>query len=455
MRLFKSHPFKSPQFSALWQQTMPMLIGLFAIMGSQLVDGAFIGQLGARELAVVGFSIPIYQLIIGIQVGLGVATTASISNALGENKRLYAKYLGTIVLFIGAVSITVLVLVLWYFQESTALYLGADRSLLSLLRSYWFPWLFSCWLGAILYFGYSICRSHGETVIPGKVMVITSILNIGLDPLFIFTLDMGLAGAAWATCAAFIIGNFIIFQMIIRRKYIAILCDVRQAKQGIVGIVKFTIPAMLSQFIPPISAMIVTIIIASFGDVAIGAWGLASRIEYISIILILALTMAMPPMIGMFRGKHQIDEIYELVKVAIGTILFCQTILALIIFCFANPITTLLTNDTGVEWLLHQYLWLVPISYGALGVCMICVSACNAMGMPTSALLISIIRLFGCYLPLIWIGAQQLGLLGVFIGASLGNILSGIAGWLMFLQQYPRLAEKTRLAQKTRMAQRS
>lgn len=57
-----------------------------AIMSSQLIDSAFIGQLGAQPLAVVGFSIPIYQLIIGIQVGLGIATTASISNAIGANK---------------------------------------------------------------------------------------------------------------------------------------------------------------------------------------------------------------------------------------------------------------------------------------------------------------------------------------------------------------------------------
>lgn len=439
--------FKTQQFKALYQQTWPMLLGLFSIMASQLVDSAFIGQLGSQPLAIVGFSIPIYQLVIGIQVGLGIATTASISSAIGSNRKLYAKYLGTLVLFIGIITISLLCFLLWYYQEGISYFLGAESSLFQLLRTYWFPWLLSCWLGAILYFGYSICRSHGETVLPGKVMVITSLLNIILDPIFIFTFNMGLAGAAWTTCVSFIIGCFIIFRAIIQKPYIAILCNFSRAKKGIYTIVKFTIPAMLSQFIPPVSAILVTVVIASYGDFAVGAWGLANRIEYISIILILALTMALPPMIGNLKGRNKIPEIFFLVKTAMNTIICFQLAITILIIIISKPVANLLSVNSEVESLLLHYLWIVPVSYGALGVCMICVSASNAMGLPRSALIISILRLFGCYLPLIWLGSEIYGLLGIFIGATIGNFLSGIVGWSMFLQQYKKVGRL--LTQKT------
>jgi len=434
--------FKSSQFTALYQQTMPMLVGLLAIMSSQLIDGIFIGQLGAKSLAVVGFTNPIYQLVIGIQVGIGIATTACISNALGANKYLFAKHLAALVLIIGIVTITLLCGLLWHFQQAISTYLGAEQSLFQLLRSYWFPWLISCWLGAILYFGYGICRSHGETLISGRVMVLTSIINVILDPLFIFSFNMGMAGAAWATCFSFIIGCLIVFRTILRRRLIALPFALKRLQQGVITIVKFAIPATLGQFIPPVSAMLVTMVIASYGDIAIGAWGLINRLESIVIILILALTMALPPMVGKLKGKKQYQEIYHLIKIAVTLIIGFQLLVALVLLVSANPIARLMTSSDEITVLLQQYLWIVPISYGALGVCMVCISACNAMGVPRPALMMSLLRLFGCFLPMVWLGSELYGLLGVFIGATIGNFLSGMVGWSIFLQQYDQLREQ-------------
>ncbi|WP_196492369.1 MATE family efflux transporter [Psychrosphaera haliotis] len=103
-------------------------------MGSQLIDSAFVGQLGAQPLAVLGYSIPIYQVVIGIQVGLGIAATASISNALGSSNRAYAKSLGSIILLIGTIVITLLCIGLWLFQEPIAIGLGAETRTISSLE---------------------------------------------------------------------------------------------------------------------------------------------------------------------------------------------------------------------------------------------------------------------------------------------------------------------------------
>ncbi|MCC4832745.1 MATE family efflux transporter [Shewanella sp. 10N.7] len=431
----------SSQFKALFDQTLPMLVGLLAIMGSQLIDSAFIGQLGDEPLVIVGFSIPIYQLIVGVQVGIGIAATACMSTAIGENKIRYARFLSAIILTMGSVLLMLLCGLLWFFQQEVVTALGGDASIFNQLRNYWLPWLISCWLGAILYFGYSISRAFGDTNIPGNVMVITSIINIVLDPIFIFTFDMGMSGAAWASCVAFAIGLIIIFNSIKDKHFIALPTKLNVIKMGVSSISKFTAPAMVSQFIPPVSAIVVTALVATFGHAAIASWGLASRVEYLLIILILAMTMALPPMIGKLKGQKNYTEINALVKTAVSVILGFQLLLALLFILAAEPVSALLTTDDGISALLSQYLALVPISYGALGVCMICVSASNAIGLPSFALAISLIRLLACYLPLVWLGAEFHGFYGVLIGATVGNFLAGFTSWQLFKRQLAKVAK--------------
>ena len=223
------------------------------------------------------------------------------------------------------------------------------------------------------------------------------------------------------------------------RYFIAIPKNLTRVEEGIRSIIQFAIPATLSQFLPPLSAMLVTVIVASYGELAKAAWGLANRIEYIAIIVILALTMSLPPLIGRLKGQKEIEGIVKLVKVAVGLVIVVQVVLSAFIMMLSEAITGLLTYDADIASYLHYYLWLVPISYGALGVCMICVSACNAMGVPKPALTASLLRLFGCYLPSIWIGSKLFGLLGGYLGASFGNILSGVVGWSIFFYHYNKL----------------
>lgn len=419
-----------------------MLVGLIAIMSCHLIDSAFVGQLGPNHLAVIGFSLPIYQLVIGVQVGLGIATTAIISRALGANNECYAKNLAALVVTSGFILILALCLSLWLNQTAIVGLLGADTELQPLFDQYWAPWLFSCWLGAMLYFGYSIFRAQGETLLPGKVMVLTSIINILLDPLFIFYFDMGLAGAAWATCVAFFSGCLIIYYQIAQQHLVQIPKHPSIITKGLRQLFAFTASSMTSQFIPPISAMFATVIVASHGDLVVAAWGLGSRIELLSIIVILALTMALPPMVGRLRGSKEIDQIHELVKTSIKFVLLWQLLIASILALGSIPISGVFTDNQLVAETFSFYLWIVPLSYGALGVCMIMVSVCSAMGMPNMSIVISIVRLFVCYLPALWIGSKLADTNGLFTGVVIGNITAGYLSWRIYKNLISSLLNK-------------
>ncbi len=113
----------------------------------------------------------------------------------------------------------------------------------------------------------------------------------------------------------------------------------------------------------------------------------------------------------------------------------------MITFIAADPLALLMTSDAQVTHVLEMHLMIVPISLGSLGVCMLMVSICNALGKSYTALTISALRLFLFFLPCLWVGAQLGGIQGLLIGACLGNILAGIAAYLTYRKTIRKLTE--------------
>ncbi|WP_148864998.1 MATE family efflux transporter [Marinobacter fonticola] len=421
--------------------TWPMLFGVLSLMSFQLADSVFIGQLGRDPLAALGFTVPMQQLIIGLQVGLGIATTAIISRTLGAEDVTRAERLGGLVVLLGGGLVLVLVATLWFCREWIMGLLGADDALLPLISAYWVPWLGAAWLGAMLYFGYSVSRSHGDTKLPGYMMVFTSLLNIALDPLYIFVFGWGLPGAALATITAFGTGCLVVYPKLIRRGWLRF--DLAQLALGkatrqLSGIMA---PAMLSQLMPPLAASLATALVAGFGTAAVGAWGLGTRLEFFSIVVVLALTMSLPPMIGRLLGAGDIGQIKTLVRIGVRFVVVWQLAIGVIWLLLSGFVSELFTSDRAVTDILHSYLVRVPLSYSGLGVCMLMVSVCNALGLSLRALLISILRLFLCYLPFLWLGAQIDGINGLLTGALIGNLCAGAQAYLFYRQGMRRLQQ--------------
>lgn len=416
----------------LFSMTWPMLFGVLSLMTFQLTDSAFVGQLGRDPLAALGFTVPMQQLVSGMYVGLGIATTAIISRTLGQNDELRAQRLGGLVITVGASLALLLCASVWLLQTHILTLLGAEQSLLPVINEYWAPWLVSAWTGAMLYFGYSICRSHGDTKLPGYLMIATSLLNIALDPLYIFVFGWGLPGAAWATITAFGIGALVIYPILFQRQWISF--QLRQLSLGkalrqLNGIMA---PAMVSQLMPPASAMLATALVAGFGSAAVAAWGLGTRLEFFSIVVVLALTMSMPPMIGRMLGAGDIGQIRKLVRLAVRFVVGWQLAIGLIWVLASGLVAQLFSSDAEVQEVLGNYLVRVPLSYSGLGVCMLMVSVCNALGLSLRALLVSTLRLFVCFLPLLWVGSQISGLTGLMSGALVGNLMAGAMAYTFY-----------------------
>ncbi|PID41829.1 MAG: MATE family efflux transporter [Gammaproteobacteria bacterium] len=419
----------------LYQKTWPMLFGVFTLMSFHLADSAFIGQLGVAPLATVGFTLPIYQVIIGVQVGLGIATTAIISRAIGAKQHNQANRTGGLIVLCGAIIIMALCSFTWWFRHGILALLGAEEGLVPLIDEYWPVWLISAWCGAMLYFGYSICRAHGNTLLPGTMMTATGLLNIALDPLFIFVFDLGISGAAWATLTCFCLGGVIVYPKIWRHQWLSFDFARLNLKNTLLELSHVMGPAMLSQLMPSVSAIVATGIVATWGTTAVAAWGLGIRLEYFSIVVVLAMTMSIPPILGKLFGAGDSRQIEQVLKISIRFILVWQLAIYLIWLAISPALTGILTTETAVAEDLQYYIATVPLSYGALGVCMLLVSACNAIGMPFWGLCISFTRLFACYLPFLWVGSQINDFYGLITGAMVGNFVAGWMAWNIYSRQ--------------------
>ncbi|WP_170900550.1 MATE family efflux transporter [Vibrio sp. 2-2(8)] len=426
-------PLSPPSLTRqLLQMTWPMMFGVLSLMSFQLVDSAFIGQLGVLPLAAQGFTLPIQMIIIGLQVGLGIATTAVIARALGANQIRYAKQLGGLVVAIGSIGVALFSVIIYLLRHPILALLSAPESVYQIVDSYWIYWLVSAWVGAVLYFLYSLCRANGNTMLPGTMMMVTSILNLILDPIFIFTFDLGIEGAALATILAFGIGVFVVAPKVSKRHWMLFDWSDLDVGKSIRSISHIMGPAMISQLLPPLSSMLATKLLASFGTAAVAAWALGSRFEFFAMVAILALTMSMPPMVGRLLGAGQLQDIRKLVRVACQFILGFQLIIAVVTYLLSGHLAALMTSEQSVESILHWHLMIVPISLGPLGICMLMVSVSNALAKSYTALTISALRLFVFFLPCLWVGAQIAALHGLFIGALVGNILAGLAAWAMY-----------------------
>lgn len=417
----------------LWRQTWPMAIGVLALLGFQLVDSAFIARLGTAPLAAHAFTFPLSFLIIGIQVGLGIAISALISRTLGAGDQARARRLGSLVLLVGGAVIAVLAVTLWLVQAPVFSWLGADAEALALIRGYWGPQLLGAWLGAVLYFGYSLFRAHGNTRLPGSLMVVTSLINLVLDPLLIFGIGpwpgLGLPGAAWATVIAFAAGLAMLVTRLRGSGWLAssgLAGELRRSTRGFLGIAG---PAMLSQLMPPLAAMLAISAVATQGEAAVAAWGLASRLETLSLMVVLAMTMSLPPWLGRCYGAGDWEQVRRLLRLALRVVVLWQLGLGLTLALASPWVAAALAATPEVrEALVWLIRFLLP-SYALLGVCMIVVSAGNALGWPLRAMLMSSARLFLFYLPCLWLGVSLGGLIGLAAGAALGNLLAGLAAW--------------------------
>jgi len=186
----------------------------------------------------------------------------------------------------------------------------------------------------------------------------------------------------------------------------------------------------------PVAAAVMTAIVASYGESAVAAFGVGSRIESIACLVILSMSMTLPPFISQNFGAgnmHRVDQAY---KTSVKFVLVWQILIYVVLLITAPLIADIFAKEKEVADIIILFIWILPLGYGLQGIIILTNSSFNALHKPMAALALSVIRLFVCYVPLAYLGSYFYDLKGLFIGAVIGNILTAMISYRLFSKQF-------------------
>ncbi|MDU0356170.1 MATE family efflux transporter [Paraglaciecola aquimarina] len=415
----------------LYKMTLPMIVGMVMLMTFGLVDTFFIGMIGTQELAAISFTFPVTFTVISLNIGLGIGTSAVIARIVGAGDSIKAKETATGALMLTlvlAVSLAVLgVLTI----EPIFKLLGADAALLVLIHDYMVVWYLAGLFLALPMVGNSVLRASGDTKTPSLVMAFGGFVNAILDPILIFGWGpvpaLGIQGAAIATLIAWAVSLFyILYLLAIKRKLMGPrLLNWHEFRRSSGGILKIGLPAAGANMLTPIATGIVTAIVATYGHSAVAAWGVGGRLESIAMIVVLALSMSLPPFISQNYGANKLDRVNQAYSLCVKFVLAWQLLMFVIVALLSQFIAVIFSNEKEVSDTIVLFLLMVPLGYGLQGVTILTNSSFNAMHMPMSALVLNALRLFVFVVPISYVGSLWFDLTGIFIGTVVANLLVG------------------------------
>lgn len=431
-----------PVAPVLVRLVLPMLAGALGIVVFNVVDTFFVGRLGARELAAMSYTFPIVIVAGSIASGLGIGASAHVSHALGARDLPTARRLTlhahVLALVITCLLATVGLLTIDPFFQL----LGADPSLLGLIRQYMVVWYLGMPFVMMPMVGQNILQATGDSRTPGAVIVFAVTLNVILDPILIFGLGpvpaMGIQGAAVATVlargstAVIVLGALIFHKrMMPGRAEIGRLPDSGR-KILFVGI-----PATFTNLALPVSMAVVTRLVSRYGASAVAGFGVATRLETFSLVFMMALAMVFTPFVGQNLGAGKIHRARSGYRVAAIMSLGWGALVTAVFVLAGRPIASVFNDTEAVIATTALYLLVLAPSFGFMGIVNVTAAAYNGLQKPFAAAGIAFLRLLGLYIPFAVIGRSIAALAGLFGGLALANVIAGVLAYTIFTRTFP------------------
>ncbi len=429
----------------LMTMAVPMLVGTFAMNLNNLTDSYFVSKLGTDALAAMGYTFPVIMMLGFAAGGLGTGVTTLTSHQLGRSDHKAAAELTThgIALTIG---ISVILCVLCYFFMTPIFRaLGASPDTLPLIRKFMTIWFLGGLTTSLPMMGNGLLISCGDSKLAGRLMLLSTIINVILNPLLIFGKiglpPMGIAGSALATVIAQSVSTFWLLYLLIHKHKLLIFkrWPMAEYMASFKNIINFSIPSILSMILTPISATILTAILARFGDDAIAAAGVAGRIEMTAFIIPMALGMSLVPFISQNFGAQRGDRIRQAFKLA-NNFALGYGLLAACVFMIAAPwLASRFTDDPNVTHVLVLYLRIICFGYGMTEVHRYNGFFFTGLQRPVLATLLNILRVVVLLIPLSLLGANLFGVKGIFAARIITDITIGTFGLMWVARMLRKL----------------
>lgn len=410
---FLSNPTK-----ALWTLAVPIMIGMSIQILYSITDLMFIGWVSSEALSAVSFNIPLVFLVLSLTMGLGSGVTAVIARAIGAGDKQKADNSALHGFLIG-LTVSILFTGVGLFAGPELLRLiGAPAPLLELAWSYLYIivlglpfWVLSSAFGSIL-------AGEGDTRFPMMISGLGMILNMVLDPLFIFGFQMGLRGAATATTLSYVVvfGIFVYLLFGKRRSYITFSPKAFvPSGQILKEILSIGFPASASMLIMSVGSAVFNRILVYYSASAVAAYQIAGRVDMIIFLPIIAIASALVTLVGMFWGAGNIEKLKFIVKYGMSRAVLLTVGGSVLVYIFSPAFVRFFTSDIEITRIAISYLRIVVFVYPLVAISMTSGRVLQGLGKGTPVMIITCVRIllvsaplaslsaFVLHQPIVWI----------------------------------------------------
>lgn len=424
---------------AVRKLAIPIMISMLLTASYNIVDGIWVAGLGQAAIAGIGFVTPIFMILNGVSVGLGNGATSSISRAVGAKDHDRANKSATHAILIFILASILLTIVLLFIQEPLIKTYGASGQSLAEGLKYGTP-LFLGLFGFMLANGGSgILRGEGDMTRAMYAMIVSVVLNFILDPVFIYLLNLGSAGASLATIISSLGSATVIMYWILIKKdtYVNVTFKGFEFNSKIfVDILKVGIPASLDMFMMSLAMSIYLIFISSIaGEYGIAAFTSGQRLYLFAIMPLTAIGSAVAAVSGSAYGARNGDYLSRAHFYGTNFAMAFGLVMVFILVVFAPQLSLIFAYTPETASLIPEITNFLRIaSFGLLlvGIGMPSSFMYQGIGRGTTSLAWTIIRevIFTVSFTYLFGIALNWGLIGIWTGLAIGRMIASILNFI-------------------------
>ena len=412
---------------AVLQNAVPAMIAMIMVLIYNMADTFFIGLThDDLQVAAVSLATPVFLIFMALGTLFGVGGTSVISRAMGAGDEVRARKACAFCMWACVVVGIVCMALFWIFMDELLALLGASADTIGYTRIY-LNIVVGCGVFSMIANCYAnIIRAEGKPMIAMSGTLVGNLLNVVLDPIMILGFGWGIAGAAIATVIGNVAGALIYLAYYWKGKSsLSIRLSDVSLKEGIAGgVLAIGIPASLANILMSVSQVITNSRMAQYGDMAVAAYGVASKVLTVVVLIGIGLGQGVQPLLGYCFGAKNRQRFVDCMR--FSTMFGLVLCLAISAVCFGltEPIVQVfLTNQEALDASVRFTRIMLSTAW-LMGAFSVCQNALQAMGAATPSLVVSVCRQGIVYIPAVFLMGAAIGMDGLAWAQPAADALS-------------------------------
>lgn len=413
---------------ALFKLGIPMVISLLVAALYNVVDTYFVSGLGKEAVAAVSVAFPIQLIFLGIGLTFGAGAGSYISRLLGGNNKKEASIVATVALISSVILGTITAIVLFCYLEGVLKFMGAIPSIMEISKSYTGIFIVGGILGSINVTLGNLVVAQGAAKISLKAMLLGSISNMVLDPIFIFGLNLGVRGAAIATLIARVITSLMYLIYFIGDKNLIEIKfpNFKPTFAIYKEVLKIGISMLILQVLQTISISKISYAASFYGEEAIAAMGIVLRIVTLGTNVVFGYMKGLQPLAGFNYGAKNYERVRGAIKASIKwTNVFC-IVWTVIVYIFAPSILSIFGTDENMLNIAVPALRAGVIMFITFGFQFTYSTLYLSIGKALGGVFLNSLRQGIVFIPIILFLPKFMGLNGVIYAQTISDLITTI-----------------------------